>query len=157
MKVLLIAPLPPAVGGVASVADNLINGLKRYPGGIELLVYNNVHRFRSVTTQSFFVRVVTGIFNALKTWWRVRQIIRKDMPDLIHLTSSASLALFKDFLIIHAAGRVHIPVVMHWHFGRIPELRIYLAETNASWMPALTAWHMPKSSPLMIRSLAPAG
>jgi|WetSurMetagenome_2_1015567.scaffolds.fasta_scaffold54435_2 glycosyltransferase involved in cell wall biosynthesis len=123
MKVLLIAPLPPPVGGIASVTDNLVNFLKTTPKEIELIVYNNTHHFRPVTSESFLIRMFTGILNSLKTYWKVSKIIRKEVPDVLHLASSASLALFKDYLIIKAANRKRVPVVMHWHLGRIPSMK----------------------------------
>jgi hypothetical protein len=50
--------------------------------------------------------------------------IKKDNPDLIHLTSSASLGLFRDLIIILIAKRKKIKTVIHFRFGRIPELSI---------------------------------
>lgn len=122
MKVLFIAPAPPPVGGIESVTDNLINYLKTTPNGTNLILFNTSHRFRPVTSKSLFVRFYSGVYNSIKTYIKVRKFIKKDKPDIIHLASSASLALFKDLLIAKAANDSKIPIVLHWHFGRIPFL-----------------------------------
>jgi glycosyltransferase involved in cell wall biosynthesis len=130
MKVLLIAPAPPPVGGIESVTDNLVNFLKTNPDGTNLILYNTTHRYRPVTSQSLAVRLFSGITNALETYFKVIRTIKNERPDIIHFASSSSLALFKDFLIVKAAIRSKIPVVMHWHFGRIPSLQ---KKSNWEW------------------------
>ncbi|MBI9063783.1 MAG: glycosyltransferase family 4 protein [Marinilabiliaceae bacterium] len=123
MRVLFIAPAPPPVGGIESVTDNLVNYLKLNKNGTDLILFNTSHRYRPVTSKSLLIRLYSGVFNSLKTYFKVLSFIKKDKPDIIHLASSASLALFKDLLIVIAANRSRIPIVLHWHFGRIPFLQ----------------------------------
>lgn len=130
MKVLLISPLPPPIGGIATVTTNMISYFRSYPNGISLIICNTAHNFRSITSNSLFVRFFAGFNNSIKTYFQVRKLIRKDRPQVIHLASSSSLALFKDILIINFAKHTKIPVVMHWHFGRIPMLA---AQCNWEW------------------------
>jgi glycosyltransferase involved in cell wall biosynthesis len=122
MKVLLIAPLPPPAGGIQSVTENLLGYVKNNPDGINLIHYDSAHRFRTSTSEAVFIRLITGITNSIKTYLNVLSIIKRDRPDVIHLDSSSSLALIKDYLIVKAAKRHKTPVVIHWHFGRIPAL-----------------------------------
>jgi glycosyltransferase involved in cell wall biosynthesis len=133
MKLLLIAPLPlpgGPVGGIGSVTENMVQFLKKNPDGIDLVLHNTIHRIRSITSNSLFIRLFTGILNSLKTYFQVIVMIHKNRPDIIHLASSSSFALLKDHLIVKAAYRAKIPIVMHWHFGRIPSLSI---KQNWEW------------------------
>ncbi|MEL7587624.1 MAG: glycosyltransferase family 4 protein [Prolixibacteraceae bacterium] len=130
MKLLLVAPLPPPVGGIQSVTVNMINYVEANQTDARLTVYNTSHRLRPITSESKLMRLYTGISNSLKTYFDVGRIMKRDMPDLVHLASSSSLALIKDLLIIRAGKRRNVPVVVHWHFGRIPALR---ARKNWEW------------------------
>jgi glycosyltransferase involved in cell wall biosynthesis len=73
---------------------------------------------------------LTGFSNSTRTYFQIRRLIKNENPKVIHLSSSSSLALIKDFSIISFARRFNIPVVMHWHFGRIPTLSV---QKNWEW------------------------
>jgi glycosyltransferase involved in cell wall biosynthesis len=45
-------------------------------------------------------------------------------PDLIHLTTSGSLAAFRDFVVCFTARLWRIPVIYHIRFGRVPEIAV---------------------------------
>jgi glycosyltransferase involved in cell wall biosynthesis len=122
MKVLLISPLPPPVGGIATVTENLIRYLESDPVTVDLELCNTTNKFRSITSQSFLLRIYTGFYNSVRTLFDVRKTIKNEMPDLIHLASSSSFALFKDYVIAWIARHYKIPIIIHWHFGRIPFL-----------------------------------
>jgi glycosyltransferase involved in cell wall biosynthesis len=130
MKVLLIAPAPPPAGGIQSVTENLVKYIQNSRNGTNLVLCNTTHKLRPMTSEALFVRLYTGIMNSLSTYFKVLRLIKKDKPDVIHLASSSSLALIKDLLIVKAANDSKIPVVMHWHFGRIPSLRV---KRNWEW------------------------
>ncbi len=125
IKVLLIAPMPNPgcpIGGMGSVTENMLQFLESNKQIVQLSFYNTLHKIRPITSTSLPIRILTGILNSLKTYFATLLIIKKERPDLIHLASSASFALIKDYLIVKTARRHRIPVVMHWHFGRVPEL-----------------------------------
>jgi glycosyltransferase involved in cell wall biosynthesis len=127
MKILLIAPLPDQggpKGGMGSVTENMIHFFENNKDIVQLSYYNTLHKIRPITSSSLLVRILTGISNSLKTYYGTLFILKKNKPDLIHLASSASFALIKDYLIVEAARRRNIPIVMHWHFGRVPDLAV---------------------------------
>lgn len=130
MKLLLISPLPPPAGGIRTVSESLVHFIRNSENGIEVAVCNTNHRFRPETSESKAVRIFSGIQNALETLYKLEKAIRREKPDVIHLASSSSLALIKDFLILKRSRMAKIPVVMHWHFGRIPELK---TQQNREW------------------------
>ena len=122
MEVFMITPLPPPSGGIGTVARSLVDYAGRFSGGIELTVCNTSHRLRPETTVNLPVRLVTGIINSLSAIFRAWRMILQNRPAVVHLASSASLGLLKDLAILRIARLRGIPVVVHWHFGRIPEL-----------------------------------
>jgi glycosyltransferase involved in cell wall biosynthesis len=133
MKVLLVAPAPRPggpVGGMGSVTENILHYFKSNSHEIDLIYYNTVHHIRSLMSRSFGIRLITGIINSLATYFRVLIMIKNNKPDVIHLASSSSFALIKDFLLVRAANKFRIPVVMHWHFGRAPSLAL---KQNWEW------------------------
>lgn len=133
MKLLLVAPMAKTigpVGGVGSVTENMIHYLHKKQNDIDLTYYNTVHSIRSLTTKSLLIRIATGVSNSLGTFIRVFWLIIRNKPDVIHLSSSSSFALFKDYLIVLAANFFKTPIVMHWHFGRVPALAI---KKNWEW------------------------
>lgn len=130
MKLLLVSPLPPPAGGIQTITDTLVSYLRNYYNAIDFSVYDTAHRLRPATSQNLLIRVITGLGNSAKTFFAVQRYIRKEKPDIVHLSSSSSLALIKDLLIVIFANRMNVPIVMHWHFGRIPEL---VMKDNWEW------------------------
>jgi len=129
LKVLLISPSPPPVGGIQSWTINLINHFK-HQDQIELFYEDTAVKYRGVLELNIWNRITAGIRVTKDVIRAMKQLIRIHNPDVIHLTSSASLALLKDYLIIREAKKFHVPVIIHWHFGRIPELAI---KKNWEW------------------------
>ena len=129
-KLFLVSPLPPPAGGIQTVTETLITYLRNNQNGVDISLYDNSHRLRPATSQSMVIRILTGLVNSLRTYAEVRKFVRKAKPDIIHLSSSSSLALLKDLMIVNFAKRKKVRVVMHWHFGRIPQL---ILRDNWEW------------------------
>lgn len=128
-KTLLIAPSPPPVGGIQSWTENIISYYQKQ-SQYQLSHVDTVVKYRGILEIELWQRIIAGIRVTIDLMKNVRQSIQSEKPDVIHLTSSASLALFKDCRILHFANKHHIPLVIHWHFGRIPELA---AKKNWEW------------------------
>jgi glycosyltransferase involved in cell wall biosynthesis len=48
--------------------------------------------------------------------------LRRENIDVLHLCSSASFGLIKDYIVLNMARRKRIKTIIHFHFGRIPEI-----------------------------------
>jgi glycosyltransferase involved in cell wall biosynthesis len=48
--------------------------------------------------------------------------IKNQKFDIVHFCSSASISLIKDIILLRAAKQKKIKTIIHFHFGRIPEL-----------------------------------
>jgi glycosyltransferase involved in cell wall biosynthesis len=140
LKVLLVSPSPPPVGGIQSWTVNILDFLKGQDA-IRFCYIDSAVKYKDILEIGLWkrfsagIRVTADLINALKT------TIPKENPNVIHLTSSASLALFKDYLILKLAKRYNVPVVIHWRFGRIPDLAI-----KKNWEWKLISYIIQKSA-----------
>lgn len=130
MKVLLISPLPPPVGGIASWTVNLTDYLKNCQKDVELVLINSNIIGKSITSESKFKRITSGVRNFFRIYTLVRKSIKETKPCVIHLVTSSSLALFKDYIILCLARKENLPIIIHWRFGRIPWL---VVSRNWEW------------------------
>ncbi|WP_160232175.1 glycosyltransferase family 4 protein [Acinetobacter indicus] len=125
MKVLLLSPLPPPVGGIATWTMNIIKYYElkdKKESDINIIHQNTAIRFRNITKLSFFSRVISGVQDGIRTFIIFFYYLLKYRPDVIHLTSSGSLGLWKDVLFVYIAKLFNIPLTIHFRFGRIPEI-----------------------------------
>lgn len=121
-KVLLISPLPPPVGGIASWTLHLLEYFSKSKGEYSVVHFNSAIKSKRITDSRFFIRIYSGILDFTFLIKKLRKVIKEQKPDVVHLTSSASLALFKDFAIALLLWRRKIKSVIHLRFGRIPSL-----------------------------------
>ena len=131
MSVLLLSPVPPPIGGIASWTLNITQYYAENDNlAIDLIHQNTAMRYRSVTRRGIFNRVITGIGDSLRVVGAFLVFLFKYKPDVIHLTSSASLGLIKDLCISLLARIFCFPIVIHYRFGRIPEI---CASNSMEW------------------------
>lgn len=129
LKILLISPSPPPVGGISSWTVNLLNFLN-LQHQVEYYYIDSAVKYRGINEMGPWKRLVSGIRVTRDVIQAMKKNINLYQPSVIHLTSSASLAIFKDYLILRLAKKFKIPVIIHWRFGRIPELAI---KKNWEW------------------------
>lgn len=131
MKVLLVAPFGGVTGGIARWTEHILDYYKktgRNDCDLDLLS----------TGRSTFVNINSSvcfrIISALKDYRIIlknfRSRLNTNTYDVMHLTSSASLSLAKDLYMLHTAKRKGIKTIIHFHFGRIPELA---KQNNWEW------------------------
>lgn len=125
MKVLLCTPyvgLSPAnPGGIAIWARNIESHYKSLNSEVELEIFpmDRKHESGDLT---LIPRLWFGVKEYFPTVKKFRQHIKLHKYDVIHICSSAQIGLIRDLLIVNIAKKEGIPVVVHFHFGRIPEL-----------------------------------
>ncbi|MCX6360331.1 MAG: glycosyltransferase family 4 protein [Armatimonadetes bacterium] len=121
MKALLVAPAPPPEGGMATWTQAVLAGLAQRDG-LDVRLLDTAVRWRSVTDLTAVRRLIGGAVQGLRDNARVAAAIGEYKPDLVHVTTSAGFGVFRDRLMAAGARRRGAPVVMHYHFGRIPAL-----------------------------------
>jgi glycosyltransferase involved in cell wall biosynthesis len=124
MKVLLMSPLPPPEGGIASWTLNMLEysaqGLTRF----EIIQQDTGLKYRNIFKNDLFSRIFIGIREAVRIFRALKINVKEFSPDVIHLTSSLSLAIIKDYFILRIARMNKIPLIIHWHAGEIPSLSL---------------------------------
>ena len=78
--------------------------------------------------------IVSRLFRGIKAYKTpVKNAISSmvnSKPDVLHLSTSAGYGLLRDLLLLRKAKRLGIKSVVHFHFGRIPELQ---HQNNWEW------------------------
>lgn len=124
-KVLLISPVPGNnyAGGIARWTTHIMSyyNAKKDKEGIELSLLPVVRTLKAVD-ESSFNRLRKGIPDYLSIILEFRKRIRRQRPDVVHLVSSGSVSLIKDYIILKLAHNKGIKTVVHFRYGRIPEI-----------------------------------
>jgi glycosyltransferase involved in cell wall biosynthesis len=120
MKILLLSPLPPPIGGIASWTINVLDHYK-YSESIMLVHQNTAIRSRAITDSGIMSRISAGTKDSFSTMASFYKLIKKHKPDVIHITSSGSMGLWRDLLVSLLAKLHRTLIVIHFRFGRIPE------------------------------------
>ena len=97
---------------------------------LELDLYDldrSVYVHKSLGMISRFTSGIKDYFNHCISIWK---LLSDKHYDIIHLSSSASLSLFKDWVIMRIARWKGVRAIVHFHFGRIPELQL---KNNWEW------------------------
>ena len=123
-KVLLCSPYKGAVGGIQRWTNNIFKYYNecRDVSGLEIDIYSLSRKKNILSGTSVFMRFALGIFEYPSLIIGFIKEVRKKKYNIIHITSSASISLIKDFVMLKIAKRKGIKTVIHFHFGRIPEL-----------------------------------
>ena len=126
MKVLLCTPFginsQVVQGGITIWAHNIVDYYQTLDAGIELLVVPYDRKIQKKARASVLSRVWGGIVDYREAVINTRKCIDKTQFDVLHLCTSASISLVKDLVVLRMAKKRGIKAVVHFHFGRIPEL-----------------------------------
>lgn len=122
-KVLLVAPYGGVPGGISRWTSHIVDYYKicgkddcqlgLVPMGRTMFVNVKMSLFKRLWFAWIDYRKIFADFN--------RKIDSEDY-DVMHLTSSASLSLYKDLYMLMKARKKGIKSVLHFRFGRIPDL-----------------------------------
>ena len=131
-RILLIAPyLVKRVGGMGTWSINVLDYINK-TRIVDLKFQNTALNVDGYVQRNIFLRIFYGIIHSFRIILQTIKNLFFYKPSTVHYTSSASFALFKDYLIAYMVTKVFkTHFVMHWHFGRIPIL-----ETKNNW-----EWH----------------
>lgn len=131
MKICFVAPLPPPYGGIANWTKMLCEYIKKqYSDEVQHTIIDISPKCGIAEGRSVFNRIFTSGRNMISQNYKLHKMLKMKATDVIHMTTSGSLALIRDRLLIHTANRYKIPVVYHIHFGRIPEIQ---KKNNWEW------------------------
>lgn len=120
IRLILVAPLPPPNGGIATSTVLLLDQLRMIPGLSTALVDSAV-RWRRPTQTGLGFRLAGGAVQAWRIW---RQLVRvcASGVDVVHLTTSGGPGFVRDALVLRLLQKRGIPSVISIHMGRLPSI-----------------------------------
>lgn len=131
MKVLLASPKGNISGGISRWTNHIIQYYQSLENTDIILDFIDTARKEYFSDNvSIFKRVVLAIKDYPSIIKRIKQKLKRGKYDIIHLPTSASLGLIKDYLIIKSAHKNNTKTVIHFRFGRTPELAL---KKNWEW------------------------
>jgi len=121
-KVLLCSPPPGSSGGISRWTEHILSYYDKHENKHLDVTFFPMPRKHFVAYVSTLKRVFLGIDDYLTIYKSYKQVVKNEKPDISHIVSSGSLGLFKDILLLKASNRNDIQTIVHFRFGRIPEL-----------------------------------
>lgn len=131
MKILLVAPYGGVQGGIARWTGHVIKYYELY--GHRDCDMDLVSMGRSTfvnINSSFWYRIMTAIKDYRLIFRNYKRQLCEKQYNVVHLTSNANISLFKDLYLVYKAKRKGVKFVIHFRFGRIPELK---KQNNWEW------------------------
>ena len=125
IKVLLVSPYnAKRVGGIGTWSKSILDYFEN-SDRFEIVFQNTFNALKGNLHSSRMRRVLVGIEDTALILVKLFFNLLFKNPDIVHYTSSASLALIKDKMALFIVKNVfRKQFVIHWHFGRIPEICI---------------------------------
>lgn len=125
MNILIIAPLSGTTGGIQRWANHIKDYYLENKGDectVEFVDFSRSRNRQSVSNYLF--QILYAFWDYIHLIYNVSKAIEKYSGDIIHITTPASFLLIKDWLFIKVAHRSGKKAIIHFHFGRIPELYV---------------------------------
>lgn len=123
MKILFITPFPPPMGGISNWSKLVIDYLNE-DNNVEVKYINTAPKKRSTEGRTLFSRISNGFFSILKTTKQLKKELKQFKPDVVHINTSGSLALFRDIKVLKILKKNKVKSLLHIRFGRVPEVLI---------------------------------
>lgn len=126
MKVLLCSPYEQregiVSGGVNIWGKNILKYYQSISASLELEAVSYDREYEVKEDSSLFSRIYHGVKEYGRAISKTRKELKRTQYDVVHLCSSAQLSLFKDYIVTKMSRRMGTKAVVHFHFGRIPDL-----------------------------------
>lgn len=123
IDILLISPFGKSAGGIAKWTGHILDFYKETDHeGINIEFAYIENGPISYATDSVLIRFRNGIRGYIPLFSVIRKKLKKKHYKIVHICSSASLGLFKDIVLILLSHAYNSKVIVHFRFGRIPEL-----------------------------------
>lgn len=124
-KVVLCSNSPSTDGGIAAWTKHILQYYKLNASENFSLSHFPFERKYFIDPSSTPVskRIIFGIRDYWGIIFSFRKKIKQEKPNVVHITTSASLGLIRDLIMIFIIKSEKINSIIHFHFGRIPELK----------------------------------
>lgn len=125
IKVLLISPFKGTVGGISRWTGHILDyyEMKGYNDVCLEQYYGRDEAGHIIHGEDSFVkRLLLGIKSYLPLIKDVKKKFESERIDVLHICSSGSYGLVRDWLLLKTAKRHDVKTIIHFRFGRIPTL-----------------------------------
>lgn len=110
-------------GGIAQWGNHIYDYYQKNGcGEIEMDLLPMDRKSYVSSNDSFLARAYHGVFEYVSIVNKIRKTIKSQQYDIVHIATSASLSLFKDYLCVKILQKANVASIIHFHFGRIPEI-----------------------------------
>lgn len=120
LKVLIVSPTAPPAGGMETWTDLILKSA-RTDNEIELFHVDTRLVFRKNTSNSLGARLFFGFFETARISAQTLKILLVNRIDVLHISSVAGMAVFKDIILVSLARLRGTRTIVHYHVGRIPD------------------------------------
>ena len=123
-KILFCTPYDLSKGsGIARCSNHIMNFYnEQIQSEYEIKLLPMDRTTNSSSSHNFIKRVFHGLSDYNRIFNNIKLELDKDNYDIVHIASSASISLYKDYICIKELRKRKISSIIHFHFGRIPEL-----------------------------------
>lgn len=126
MRILFATPYKYVSGGISRWAENIINYYNVLKTDVELEVLPMNDTKERAAEDFVGNSKVERVARGLRTYGHAIKALHNKLKgtkyDILHIASSASISLLKDIVMMRIARRHGVKSVLHFHFGRIPDL-----------------------------------
>lgn len=124
IKVLLCSPLTGTTGGIRTWTENISKYYLRITSSsnVSLTIADTGRSISVYANTGKLKRLFSGIWEYCKVISKICYCFAKSKYDVIHITTSASYSLIANILVLKIAKLAKAKSVVHFHFGRIPEV-----------------------------------
>lgn len=127
MRVLLCSPYSVSAqfiqGGITIWAQNIVGYYHSLDSDVQLQVVPYDRRNDARACKGIVKRAWLGYRDYRSSIKETKRQLSIAHFDVLHLCTSASISLEKDLIILHHAKQKGVRTVVHFHFGRIPDLK----------------------------------
>lgn len=123
-KVLFCTPFDLSMGsGIARCSQHIFEFYQKCGyQDISLSILSMDRRFYVNTSGSPLKRIYSGVREYFSIINQIKKRIQTEPFDIVHIASSASLSLLKDYLCVKMLRKMKVASIIHFHFGRIPQI-----------------------------------
>lgn len=112
-RIIMTGPLPPAIGGMATVIDDLSRSSLVEKVDLELF-----DTAKKTPEKRSWVQAIKARLVLWNRWWRLN---RERRPSIVHIHTCSGLTFFLDGALMLIARMCGNPVIMHIHGARFDE------------------------------------
>lgn len=121
IRVLLASPKGNVSGGIARWTEHVLRYYNTIENtSVQLSFFNTARKKQA--PDGIIKRIFRALLEYPRKIWDLSMTLKKKDYDLLHFTSSASLGLLRDIIIIFIAKKTKTKTVIHFRFGRTPEI-----------------------------------